>query len=284
MTLGTPIVTNPGRSGTLNKEFFDFQARDAASVAKIFGKPTISLTVTTTTSDTGEVLDLNDFFTFLDDHVYPITLRHTAQTENDRYFQTLEYLVVGRVTAATDPIIIGDGALSTGVQGKISDAFGVIAGAAQAYGRVSYNGVLDVEATDGTNSQGLAAAAFSSGVSALTLPLRRTARVIGTHVEQETFAAAEAAYGVVQDIDAAGTPTFQSVQADDGTGGTNPTAGTNVTATMDIYPPVNAFLVMDGTPDPGHVTVHVLGIASDECLHTIDVFIGEPIYTPFQGS
>jgi hypothetical protein len=282
MTLGTPVITNPGRQGTLVKSWFDFMARQDASIAQVFDKPTISLTVTTTTNDTGEVIDLNDYFTFLDDHVYPIRIRHTAQTENDRYYQTLDYLVVGRVTAATDPVIIGDGALSTGVQGKISNAFGVLAGVAQAYGRVTYNGVLDVEATDGTNSHGLAAAAFSSGASVLTVPLKRTMRVIGTHVEQETFSAAEAAYAVVEDLDA--TVTIRAVQADDGTGATNPTAGTNITVTADVYPPVNAFLVVDGTPDPGHVTVHVLGISSDECLHTMDIFIGDPIYTPFQGS
>lgn len=282
MTLGTPTITNPGRQGSLAKSWFDFMARQDASIAQVFDKPSISLTVTTTTNDTGEVIDLSDYFTFLDGHVYPVQIRHTAETENDRYYQTLDFLVVGQNTAGADPVIVGDGALSTGVQGKISNAFGILAGAAQAYGRVSYNGTLDTEATDGTNSHGVSAAAFSSGASVLTVPLKRTARVIGTHVEQETFSAAEAAYAVVEDLDA--TVTIRAVQADDGTGATNPTAGTNVTVTMDVYPPVNAFMVVDGTPDPGHVTVHVLGISSDEVLHTLDIFIGEPIYAPFQGS
>lgn len=282
MTLGTPTVTNPGELGSLKRDFYTLLGQDNARLARVLDKPQISVQVTTTTNDTGEILDLSDFFTFLDDHVYRVTLRHQAQTENDRYFQTLEYLVVGRVTAGTDPVLIGDGALSTGVQGKIKDAFGVLAGAAQSYGRVSYNGVLDAEATDGTNSHGVALAAFSSGAAVLTLPLKRTARVIGVHVEQETFAAAEAAYACIEDLDA--TVTVRAVQADDGTGTTNPTAGTGVTATFDIFPPVNAFLVVDGTPDPGHVTVHILGISSDEVLHTVDVFISEPIYAPFQGS
>jgi hypothetical protein len=279
VTLGTPAITNPGEQGALVKAFYELLAKNEARLARTFDKPTISVQVTTTTNDTGEVLDLSDYFTFLDGHVYRVTLRHQAQTENDRYYQTLEYLVVGVNTAGADPVAIGEGALSTGVQGKIKDAFGILAGAAQAYGRVAYNGTLAVEATDGTNSHGVALATFSSGVGALTIPLNRTARVVGVHVEQETFSAAEGTYGVVEDLAA-----IRVVQADDGTGATDPTAGTNITATLDVFPPVNAFLVIDGTPDPGHVTVHVLGISSDEVLHTIDVFISDPIYTPFQGS
>lgn len=279
MTLAVVGVTTPADSGSLIPKWTQFNAQTPAAIAKAFSVPDVSVVATTTTNDSDVVLTLSDYFTFSSGVYYPVTLRHYAQTENDRYFQELEYLVIGSTTAGTDPVVIGDGAMATGVQGKIKRAFGVLAGAAQAYGRVSYNGVLDVEATDGTNSHGVAAGAGSSGVYALTLPLSRTARVIGVHVEQETFAAAEAAYGVVEDLTA-----IRVVQADDGTGATNATASTNITATLDLYPPVNAFLVVNGTPDPGTVQVYVLGISSDEVRHRVDVFVGDPIDASFYGS
>lgn len=232
----------------------------------------------TTTNDAAEVLDLTTkLVNFPANTQRKIVLRHWAQTDNDEYYQEVEYIVKGGPT----PVLIGHGPMSAvnagAVQGKIVDAFGVLNGAAQSYGLVHYHGVLDVEATDGTNSHGVAAAAFSSGVSALTVPLRRTAFPVGSNVEQETFSAAEAAYGVIQDYDAAGSPTFQSVQADDGTGATNPTAGTNVAATLLLFPPVNAFLVMNGN----NVEVWVSGISSDEIDHVVDVYIGPLQVRPF---
>jgi hypothetical protein len=273
----------------LRAQYTSFNALTDSQLAKVFKEPTVRVSVTTTTNDTGSVLNLTSQLSsqgkpFLDNHFYRVVLRHVATTDNDRYYQMLSYVVLGRNTAGSDPIIIGDGDLSTGVQGRILEAFAINNGATQAYGRTSYNGTLDVEATDGTNSHGFAAAAFSSGASALTFPLNRTSRVIGLHCEQSTYSAAEGSYAVLEDHVAAGTGTIRVVQADDGTGATNPTAGSLITATMDVYPPVNAFLVMDGTPDPGDILVYVLGISSDEVLHTIDVFVDDGVYCPFYGS
>jgi hypothetical protein len=289
MTLGTPIVTTPGDAGMLVPEWIKFQAQNSQVIARALDFPAVSVTVTTTTSDTGEILDLTTTLSALGisfdlGFYYPITLRHHFQTENDRYFQELDYMIIGSSTAGTDPIIIGDGTMTTGVQGKLGRAFGVLAGAARTYGRVHYRGVLDAETTDGTCSQGITLGAGTAGVYALTFPLNRTARVNGVHVEQETPAAAEAGYGVVLDVAAAGTADFNVVQQDDGTVATNATAGTTFDIDLEVFPPANAFLVMDGTPDPGHIDLHILGIASDECLHRVDVYLGRPIPAPFQGS
>ncbi len=289
MTLGTPTVTTPADSGLVIPEWVKFQAQNQVTMARTLGFPIISIAVTTTTSDTGSVLDLTEtlatlgipFSTGFD---YPITLRHTFQTENDRYFQELHYMVVGSSVAGTDPVLVGDGTMTTGVQGRLGRAFGVLAGAAQAYGRVHYRGVLDAEAADGTCSQGITMAAGTAGVYALTFPLNRVARINGVHVEQETPAAAEAGYGVVLDVAAAGTADFNVVQQDDGTVATNATAGTAFDIDLEVFPPANAFLVMDGTPDPGHIDVHVLGLASDEMRHRIDVIVGFPIPNDFIGS
>lgn len=288
MTLGTPTVVSPADPGLVVPEWIKFQAQNPVTMARTLGFPIISVTVTTTTNDTGSVLDLTEKLAelgiaFTTGFYYPITLRHFVQTENDRYFQELDYLVIASSTAGTDPLIVGDGEMTTGVQGEINRAFGVNAGAAFKYGRVHYRGTLDAEATDGTNSQGTAMGAGSSGVYAMTWGIARTVRVNGVHVEQETPSAAEAGYGVVLDPTSGGG-SLNVVQQDDGTVATNATAGTFFDVDLEVFPPANAFLVMDGTPDPGHIDVHVTGISSDECLHRIDVIVGFPIPNPFQGS
>ncbi len=284
MTIGTPAITQPGDAGLLLLKSRRLAADNSAELAKSFGFPSISVDVTTTTNDSGEVLNLSDYFDFPSGMMIPVTLRHYARTDNDRYFQELEYLVIGSETAGTDPVIVGDGAMTTGVQGKIKRAFGVLAGAAQAYGRVHAKSVVDTEATDGLNSHGVAMAAFSTGNSALTFPLSRAVKVIGTNVSGSDATLANNRSIRVQAPAAAGTAAILTASEGATDALADPAATSIVEAELELYPPVNAFLVMDGTPDPGEVLVYVLGISSDQVRHRVDVFIGEPIDGSFFGS
>jgi hypothetical protein len=260
------------------------QNGDKPWAARLARKPDFIIEATTTASETGKVADLDTKgFAPKTGYMYPVLIRHFAQTDNDRYFQELSFTIMGSDTAGTDPIVLGDGALTTGVQGKIERAFGIIAGAAHSYGRTHYRGVLGVESTDGTTSQGVALGDGTAGVYALTFGLNRTARINGVHIEQETPAAAEGGYGVVLDVAPAGTADLNIVQQDDGTVATNATAGTTFDIDMEVYPPYNVVLVVDGTPDPGTIDVHVSGNATDDVNHRIEVFIGDPIAVPFNA-
>ena len=60
MTLGTPTVTAPADTGLVIPEWIKFQAQNPVTMARTMGFPIISIAVTTTTSDTGSVLDLTE--------------------------------------------------------------------------------------------------------------------------------------------------------------------------------------------------------------------------------
>jgi hypothetical protein len=288
MTLGTPVITRPGDAGALVPKARKFLADDAAQLAKIFDFPDISVVVTTSTNDSGLVLNLSDYFDFPSNMIIPVYLRHYAQTENDRYYQELSYMIVGSETAGTDPVIIGDGDMSTGVQGKIREAFGVLNGAAQAYGRVSLNvtgtTTTTTEATDGTNSHGVSIGAWSTGVGTLVLPLNRTARVVGWNAAEDAGTIGDVRHLQVRTplTSTGGTVDIATINGTEALA--DPTGSNQYTVTFDLYPPVNAFLVMNGTPDPGEIGVYVSGISSDEVKHRVDVFIGQPIDATFYGS
>ena len=291
MTLGTPTVLAP-ELGLILPEWMKFQAQNPVTMARTLGYPECSIDVTTTTSDTGSVLDLTEQLATLGigmttGFYYPITLQHSFQTENDQYFPELHYMIRASSVAGTDPVIIGDSAMTTGVQGKLGRAFGLLAGVAQGYGRISLNaagaGNTATEAVDGTNSHGVALADWSTS-GALTFPLCRTARVVGFHYAEDAGTIGDLRLMQVRALAAAGTATLD-VATLGGTEALTAPNGTNqYSVTLDAYPPANAFLVMDGTPDPGHIDVHVLGIASDEVRHQIGVVVGFPIPIPFFGS
>ena len=283
MTLTVVSAVAPGEEGSLMPKWLELLSLNPHRMARVLDTPQARGVATTTTNDTGEVVDLDSVDSsglprLLTSTFYLVRLRHWAASTQNIYYQETEQLVRGSQTTGTDPVLVGDA--------RVIHAAGIINGAAVMFGRVKLRSAVasgaTTETTDGTTSAGLAIGNFTAGVAALTFPVSRTAIPIGAQYAASTYSATAGSRATINTVNAgAGTASVELASADDGALDTNPSDGT-LSLELDITPPVNAFLSVNGTPDPGVVEVHVTGVSSVTYRHYVEVYISEGVHVPLE--
>lgn len=190
------------------------------------------------------------------------TIKMTMRSSNDAdtFYQELEQDVYGN--DGTTPVLGNV---------RLKRALMLDAGVYKEMGEVHYAATeAMVEATDGTNSPGLAGAALSSSNSAFTFPPARAAQLIGTVISQDTFAAATGGELRISTLNlAAGTAVMNQIAGDDGAAADAP-AGT-VHAHLVLWPLAQVALVLS-TND---VQVHARTTLADVFLHDLEITIGK---------
>lgn len=268
MTLGTPSVTKPGNAGLLKTKTYAFLAQDEAAVARTLGQPQVQGYMTSDAAESGQIIDLTDQgFTFLADHVYQIILRARHSNDASRWRQTWVYTLRG----GTTPLILGSG--------KLLKADGHISTTAVEYGYVQAQATYAVDtatAVAASTSAGCSLGNTSTNTTTFTHPIARAAPKhywvsaspdVATNTEQITAAI----FGATST-----TASIFTAAVTDGAADGFDDVGI-ITAFAFIVPPPSVFLTMNSN----NVEVHVGYDASDLIQHYVDVFIGEPEYTPF---
>lgn len=241
--------------------------------ARKAGAPDFVMEATTTASETGAVEDLTTDKGFVPKagYLYPVKLRYFAQDAEDRWTFERDYVILG----GTTPVITG---------GKtISNAIGLIAGAAVDYGstRTSYPIVDGAIGTILANSSaGTSLADVDSGNGVITHPIARA--TLGVRCVSAHFAADVETIGERRHVQVASqatsTTSTLSISTINGTEAVGvPTDDGELTFELYIEPPPNGFLTMNGN----NVEAHVSMDASDNVRHRLEVFVGEPIAAPF---
>lgn len=278
MTLTVTTPTEPGDAGLLIPRWTEFLAQNSARMARVLGMPDIKTTAITTTNDTGQVIDLTDAgFSFLASRLYRVKLKYFAQTDNDRWYFERTYPVLG----GTTPVVLDLAPI-------IENAYGRIVSAAAKYGfarlAASYATTTATVITAMTD-EGVTIGNTSSGVATITHPITRTGggRCVSVHGSTDVTLNTEHRYPAVEA--GVSTTTMElSLMAEGVTSATGIVADFAdvgfIDALLYLLPPVDAFVTMNSN----NVEVHVLGITSDEVLHTVEVFIDEGTDVPFQGS
>lgn len=277
MTLAAGTVEKPGFTGKVIQKFLDFLAGNNNQRAKVFRQPDCQNITTTTAAESGQAIDLTDELgasAFQADHIYKITFRSIASTDNDRWIQTWEQYLLG----GTTPVLIGSP--------RLVQAVGVIAGTVVDYG------VCHAQATYAQDTATAVAAHSSAGSSlgnnstntiTLTHPISRaTGKYIkGINASSDAATATEGLH--VSGYIAGGTATTILLYAMDLA---TPSAdGFDDVGVLDvdffILPPPSVALSMNSN----NVEVIVGHDASDEVRHLVSVWVDEdPLYAPFYGS
>jgi hypothetical protein len=275
MTLATPLVTLPGDAGLLIPRWTAFLAQNQARMAQVLGMPSVKGTVTTTTNDTGQIIDLTDQgFNFLASRFYSVRLKYWAETDNDRWQFERQYTVLG----GTTPVILNTAP-------EITNALGVIVTTPVKYGRCraqsTYAGDT-ATAVAANSSPGSTLGDNSTNTITLTHPIGKVSPkyVTGINASSDAITATEGLH--VSAYVTGGTSTTILLYAMDLA---TPSAdGFDDVGVLDVEfyvePIVNCFLTMNSN----NVEAHVLGITSDEVFHTVEVFVDEGLDVPFYGS
>jgi hypothetical protein len=271
MTLTASTPTEPGDAGLLIPHFYEFMAQNPVRLARVLGRPSIKNTATTDAAESGQVIDLTDAgFTFLANTLYQVRLKYWAQTDNDRWYFEREYTVLG----GTTPVILDTAP-------EIEKAVGVIAGTAVKYGRVAASATYaqDTATAVAANSTlGCSLGNISSGVAVFTHPIKRATPVrYWVNIAADVAANDEPRAGGIFATNATTAAVNMSDLATPTEDGFADVGA--ITAFAYIEPPPNAFLTMNSN----NVEVHVSHDASDEVLHTVEVFIDEGHAVPFHG-
>lgn len=273
MTLGTASVTKPGNAGLLKTKTYDFLAQNEAQVARTLGQPSVSGYVTTSAAETGQIIDLTDQgFVFLADHTYQILLRGRHSNDASRWAQTWVYNLRG----GTTPLILGSG--------KLLKADGHISSTAVEYGEVVLSASYAVDTVTMNSvltSAGTSIANTSTGVATITHPIARAgSRCLAVHASTDVTLNTEHRYPAVE-AGVSSTTMELSLMAEGVTSSTGVVASFAdvgfIDARLFILPPPSVFLTMNSN----NVEVHVGYDASDLIQHYVDVFVGDPEYTPF---
>jgi hypothetical protein len=283
VTLAAGSVDKPGNTGLLVKKFFDFVAGNNNQRGKTMRLPDAQNVTTTTAAESGQAIDLTDEFgasAFLADHVYKITFRSVASTDNDRWVQTWEQFLIG----GTTPVLLGSA--------RLLHAFGVIAGTVVDYGlchaAVNFDssdtsitttvGTSDVTAS---STAGSSIGNVSTNTATLTHPIARVTgkRVLGCNASADVATASEQLYATVFPVNATTMSIFTADTATPSADGFDDDGRLEVA--FYILPPPSIALSMNST----NVEVIVGHDASDEVRHLTQVWIDEdPLYVPFYGS
>lgn len=275
MTLAIVSTKNPTNDGDLIPKFFEFNLKNTQRMARVLGAAQAAALVTTTTNDSGVVLELNNAavgeqkIELLDDHFYEVLIRCLSRSDNDTYYQEVVQVVQGKHTTG-DPVLASDP--------RIVDGFGLVAGARKKYGRAKYSAAVASGAVteDAHSASGVTLADFSSGSGVLTVPPNRIVKATGANFAAATYGATTGAVPHVEVTDGSTAGTVELASPDDGLLDANPADG-RFSMDLEIWPPVAVTLGVNGTPAIGQLQLSVLGIASDTLRHNIQVFIREGI-------
>lgn len=190
------------------------------------------------------------------------TIRMVLRSRNDvdQFYQVVEQDVYGNDGVTP---VLGDQRL---IKACMLDA-----GVYKQMGVVQYKSTEAMaEATDGTNSSGLAGGALSSSNSAFTFPPSRAVDIIGSAISQDTFAAATGNELRLSTISAsAGTATLNQIAGDDGAAADAPAGSVHLA--LRLWPPAQVALVLNSAA----VEVHARTSISDVYTHNLEVFVGE---------
>ncbi len=281
MTLAAGTVEKPGFTGLLVKKFFDFLAGNNNQRGKTLGLPDASNVTTTTAAETGLAIDLTaEGFSFLADHVYKVTFRSVASTDNDRWVQTWEQYLIGGAT----PVLLGSA--------RLIHAFGVINGTVVDYGLCHAAANFDTSDTAITtdvgtsvvstsSSAGSSVGSIATNTATLTHPIARAGgkRVLGCNASADVATASETLYATVWPASSTTMSIFTADTATPSADGFDDDGRLEVS--FYILPPPSIALAMA----TNNVTVTVGHDASDEVRHFVQVWVAEDgLYTPFYGS
>jgi hypothetical protein len=282
-TLGTPQVPGVIGGNQLIGKFYDFQSKLAQPMATGLGQPNATNRSNTTAAEVSKTIDLSANFSFLANQLYRIRLVGRHATDNDRWLQEWQYLVLGN--GASAPTILGQGAL---VYAK-----GIIAGAVADYGRVrahfTTSGATVTMVTDptvlGTGSgSGMSLGNFTSGTATLTFPIARaTPRAISTHIAEDAGTIADVRQLAIRSgtLAAGTTCTVDCYDVENASPAkSSPNGVNNGDIELFILPPPTIALVINGAL----LECHVGHDASDEVQHDAEVYIDDPRDNPFFGS
>lgn len=246
--------------------------------ARKAGAPDFVMEATTTASETGAVEDLTTDKGFVPKagYLYPVKLRYFAQDAEDRWTFERDYVILG----GTTPVITGGD--------EITNAIGLIAGAAAKYGKCHAAANFDSSDTaivtavgastlTSVNSAGCSIGNIATNTAVLTHPIARVApkRVLGVNASPDVATATEALHASVFPANSTTMSIFTTDTAVPGADGFDDDGRIDVS--FYIEPPPNGFLVMNGN----NVEAHVSMDASDNVRHRLEVFVGEPIAAPF---
>lgn len=268
MSLGTAVVTKPGNAGLLKTKTYNFLAQDSAQVARTLGQPQCSGYVTTSASETGQIIDLTDEgFTFLADHTYQIILRGRHSNDANRWCQTWVYNLRG----GTTPLILGSGSLLK-ADGHISST-SVEYGYVQA--QATYAGDT-ATAVAASTSAGCSLGNTSTNTTTFTHPIARAApKLYWVNASPDVATNTEQVNASIFGATSTTASIFTAAVTDGAADGFDDVG--IITAYAFIVPPPSVALSMNSN----NVEVIVGYDASDLIQHYVDVFIGEPEYIPF---
>lgn len=273
MTVTAGTVEKPGFSGFLVKKFLDFLAGSNNQRGKTFGLPDAQNITTTTAAETGQAIDLTDEgFSFLADHLYKVTFRSIASTDNDRWVQTWEQYILG----GTTPVLLGSPVLL--------NAFGVIAGTTVQYGlchaHATYAGDT-ATAVAANSTAGSSLGNTSTNTTTLTHPIARATgkRVLGVNASPDVATATELLHAGAFIVNSTTMSIFTGDLATPTGDGFDDVGQLDVS--FYILPPPSIALSMNSD----NVEVIIGHDASDEVRHLVQVWIEEDAsYAPFHGS
>lgn len=290
-------TTVGGVSGSLDRDAIDgspdlILARAQSSLstkaqylATLFGRPNIVAEAVCTNDTTPAALELVDLTTMGGAALFPagtmrkISWRWFQQTDNDRWCTEYERWVLG----GTTPVLLGSR--------RLLHSHGVIAGSVVAYGAchaaanfdssdtaiVTDVGTSDVSAS---STAGSSIGNISTNTATLTHPVARVAgkQVRGVNASSDAATVTEILSATVFPVN---TTTMSIFTGDTAT----PSAdGFDDDGRLEVHffiePPGDCNLVMNSN----NVEMQVTGIASDETRHRVEIFIGPPVNTAFQGS
>lgn len=232
-----------------------------------------------TTPLAAELIDLADKgVTFPAATMRLIKWRHWCQSDNDRFFTEYERWVLG----GTTPVLLGSR--------RAINSHGVVASAVVAYGLC--HAVANYDSSDtailtavaGSVADGSTAGSsigdVSTNTAVLTHPVARDAgkRVLGVNASADVATASEALHAGVFPVNTTTMSVFTADLATPSADGFDDDGRLEVS--FFILPPGDADLVMNST----HVELQIIGIASDETRHRVELFVGPAVQVAFQGS
>lgn len=188
-----------------------------------------------------------------------IKLRMVSTNDAESIYQEIEQDVWGN-----------DGVTPKLGDARLVKAFKIASGTYAAMGRIHYKGVLDVEDTNGMNSSGTALAAFSTGNAALTFPVSRAVKVIGTNCSGSDATLTNNRSIRVQAPAAAGTAAILTASEGATDALADPAATSIIEAELEIWPVAQCQLVLNVAA----VEVHVRTTLADVYRHIVDVLVG----------
>lgn len=283
MTVTAGTTQKPGNAGLTIKKFFDFLAGSNNQRGKTFRQPDVSNVTTTTAVETGQAIDLTDEgFVFITDHLYRITFRSIATTNNDRWVQYWEQWLLG----GTTPVLLGSPTLI--------NAVGIVNGTTSHYGLchavANYDSsdtaittVLGTSDTTGSTA-GSSIGSISTNTAVLTHPLARNnsttntiaRRVLGCNASADVATASETLYATVFPANATTMSIFTADTATPSADGFDDDGRLEVS--FFILPPPSIVLAMNSN----NVEVIIGHDTAENVRHAVDVWVDEdPTSAPF---